>query len=73
MSAEEKDILYWYNFVTGKMDAREELPATDEEAKKYISQNPSAQGLYETYRAMGKSIIDAMVGVYQAFIQQSQP
>ncbi len=71
MSTEGKSTQYWYNFVTGEMDAREELPATDEEAKKYISQNPSAQGLYETYRAMGKSVIDAMVGVLQASAQQS--
>jgi hypothetical protein len=56
----------WFNFQTMQYDILEDVPQTDQDAMKYISQIAPAQGLYHTYRAMGFAIIEAMEKVLRA-------
>jgi hypothetical protein len=63
---ERKIVKPWYNFVTGEMS--ETPPDTDEQARQYLSQRPSAQMLYEIYREMGYDIVHAMIEVHKAVL-----
>jgi hypothetical protein len=67
-------IVYWGNFKTGESDAKavDWVPASDEEAKQYISQDVSAQSSYDVYRKMGKSIQQAMIAVLEAQITHAR-
>ncbi len=58
---------YWHNYQTGEMDFRE-APETDEEMRPYLPQDPSALGLYQCHREMGKSIMDAAIRTYKAVL-----
>jgi len=40
----------WYNFITGEYDY---IEGTPEDMHPYLPQDPSAQGLFNTYIAMG--------------------
>jgi hypothetical protein len=53
---------YWHNFVTGEADYRT-APATDEEAKQYLPQDPAALSRYDLYRQRGDSVTDAYIAV----------
>ncbi len=62
----------WYNFRTGQHD-RVDLPPEDQIGD-YFPQgavNSSCVGMYESYRALGKSQLEAMVEVYSAFIRKT--
>jgi len=50
---------YWHNYKTGQYEYRY-APDTDEDALALLPQYPAAQGMFEVYREMGKSILDAM-------------
>jgi len=49
-----------------------EIPATDEEAIKYIPQISAAQNLYYIYREIGEDIIEAMIKVLQACVGEKE-
>lgn len=43
------------------LNADQPFPTTDEDAIKYIPDDPSAHGIYRCHRAMGDSIAQAMI------------
>lgn len=59
--------LHRYNYTTDEYDYRD-APTTDEEAKRYLPQQPAAQGLFDCHREMGLGILEAMVEVLTAVI-----
>lgn len=62
-----------YNFKTGVYEEPVELDSlTDEQARCYLSQDASVQGLYEVYRGMGKSIVESMLLANKAFVEAAQ-
>lgn len=58
----------WFNFRTETYDER--TPTTDEEAVNYISQDPSAQGLYRVRRAKGADVLEAINDVLLACVPE---
>jgi hypothetical protein len=60
----------WHNFATGQTDWRDSIPATDEEAKQYLPQDPAALNLYDLYRLRGDSIEDAFIATLRALTGQ---
>jgi hypothetical protein len=49
---------YYANQRTGKLDAR---PLSDETARDYLPQHPLAWGMYQAFRALGKSVEYAFI------------
>lgn len=58
----------WYNFKTEKYD--EFVDSIPLDFKEYISQEPSAQSLYELYIKMGNSPIESVTKVLEACIKK---
>ncbi len=50
--------MIWYNFSTGKGEARLN-PPSQEEMQNFIPQTPAAQGLYRVYLAKEKNHLEA--------------
>ena len=56
----EEKRLYWYNYETQEYVYRD-APQNDDDAVKYLPQSPAVYGLYRCHRAMGASVLDAMI------------
>jgi hypothetical protein len=64
-------VSYWRNNRTDEWEAQPEgflFTLTDQTALDYISQHPSAQGMFMVLRQMGWSIPDAMIHTLEASI-----
>ena len=51
---------HWWNFETCRMEALQDWPATDEQARKYIPQDAGTQLVYLTERMRGATVPEAM-------------
>ena len=63
----------WYNYQTKKYDYFSGAPATDEQAVKYLPDNPAARGLFILWRKDGKSIEQAMINVLSQCVGEPIP
>ena len=61
----------WWNYKTGTWDTRE--PETDEIARQYLMQNVAVQTYYWIRRALGDSILDAMLKTLYAQLGEKPP
>lgn len=58
---------YWYNFRTEEYDYVSSEDFTHETAQSYISQNPSAQAIFEIcHKELGMPILESMLKVLKA-------
>ncbi len=65
LAVQAESCMYWDNFKTGKSECIVGFPAPDKMSQ-FVSQDPAAQGLYETYIAMGKSPVESLELVLKA-------
>lgn len=70
-TALSQEMSYWYNYSKGEMEARLS-PPPQQQMIDFIPQVPAAQGLYETYLAMGKNHIEAARLVLEAVLDINQ-
>jgi hypothetical protein len=70
MSDVQDTRMYWYNYQTKEYDYVEG-PTTDEEALKYLPQDPASQSLFKLYREHeGLSIAHAMLKVLTLHVKK---
>lgn len=59
LTVQAENCAYWENLKTGKSECIVGFPASDK-MNQFISQDPAAQELYQTYIAMGKSPAESL-------------
>lgn len=65
LTVQAESCMYCGNFKTGKFECIAGLPAPDK-MKQFIPQYTAAQGLYQTYIAIGKSPVESLELVLRA-------
>lgn len=53
----------WFNFKTGQHELLDDVPHG--RLKEFISQDPSAQGMFDNYQKLGRSELEAFIEVSQ--------